>query len=256
MTVHTNPVRARQLSGSASVAPISNWPLTLFSGLLLPILVALGVWQLQRAEEKQALVSQLDARLSAQPENPAGLDRLQPYMPVRLQGYFTGEYFYLDNRTRDGRVGYEILQVFVSGKQRWLVNRGWLAAGSSRAELPAVTWPLAAKVVTGFLYPVLPAGEESPAANSGSRIQAVDERLTASLELAQPRWTIRLLADSDTALLTDWQMNNSPPERHRAYAWQWFAMAAALVVLWLLAATRLPVWLRKRHGRGTGDPEQ
>ncbi|UHQ54047.1 SURF1 family protein [Microbulbifer sp. YPW16] len=220
--------------------------MTVFSALLLPVLVGLGLWQLDRAAEKRALVTAVDSRLAAQPQDPSQLADLQRYIPVRLLGYFTDEYFYLDNRTRSGHVGYEILQVFVSGDRRWLVNRGWLPAERKRSALPEVTWPRAAKVITGFLYPVALAEDEAAAsAVAGTaRIQAVDSRLADTLDLAQPQWTIRLSADSDTALVTDWHLVSSSPARHLAYAWQWFAMAMALVILWLLAATRLPARLR------------
>ncbi|WP_237059884.1 SURF1 family protein [Microbulbifer sediminum] len=250
MTVETHPVRSRETSERASVALISNWPLTVFSILLLPALVSLGFWQLDRADEKRSLIAAVDGRLSAQPQDPNTLEHLQRYSPVRLPGYFTDEYFYLDNRTRNGRVGYEILQVFVSGERRWLVNRGWMPASVSRSKLPEVSWPRAAKVITGFLYPVTQGhgdGGGNPITGDGPvRIQAVDAGLTGSLRLAKPDWTIRLSADSDTALVTDWRMVNSSPARHQAYAWQWFAMALALVILWLLAATRLPAALRQR----------
>ena len=35
-----------------------DWRLLVFSGVLLPILIGLGVWQLNRAEEKQLLLNQ------------------------------------------------------------------------------------------------------------------------------------------------------------------------------------------------------
>ncbi|WP_323846081.1 SURF1 family protein [Microbulbifer magnicolonia] len=244
MTVHTNSVPAKK----ASVALIRNWPLTLLSGLLLPLLLSLGFWQLQRAEEKSALNATIDTRLASQPRSLANsaaeLTGLQTYMPVRLLGFYTDEYYLLDNRTRNGRVGYEVLQVFVSARQRWLVNRGWLEAPPQRDELPEVDWPLAAKVITGFLYPVAPGDSESRP-ETDTRIQQLDSTFAGSLDLLQPQWSIRLSADSDTALVTDWQLVNSPPQRHRAYAAQWFAMAVALVILWLAAATSAATFVRK-----------
>ncbi|SHF34351.1 Cytochrome oxidase assembly protein ShyY1 [Microbulbifer donghaiensis] len=241
MTVHTSSVPAK----NASVALIRSWPLTLLSGLFLPLLLSLGAWQLQRAAEKAELNAAIDTRLASQPQDPAKLKHLQAYTPVRLLGFYTDEYQLLDNRTRDGRVGYEVLQVFVAADQRWLVNRGWVEAPAQRDQLPAVSWPLAAKVITGFLYPV-PAAADTANPPRDTRIQQLDRSITGSLELQSPQWSIRLSADSDTALVTDWQLINSPPQRHRAYAFQWFAMAAALIVLWLFAATRAPQLLRKK----------
>jgi cytochrome oxidase assembly protein ShyY1 len=239
----TSPNTTRQVSPKASVALIHNWPLSLLAALLFPLLLSLGFWQLQRAEEKTRINSEIDTRLSAQPQHPASLSRLQTYTPVRLQGYYKDEIYYLDNRTRAGRVGYEILQVFVSGRERWLINRGRIAAGAERDQLPQVSWPRAAKVISGFLYPVEP---EATKPREEKRIQQLDSGLSRQLNLARPEWSLRLSADSDTALVTDWQLINSPPERHTAYAVQWFAMAAALLLLWLMAATCLPQKFRKR----------
>ncbi len=231
-----------------SVALIRNWPLTVLSGLLFPLLLSLGVWQLNRAEEKAALNAAIDARLSSQPraltDSAAEPEKLQIYMPVRLLGRYTDEYHLLDNRTRGGRVGYEVLQVFVSAEQRWLVNRGWVEAPPERDRLPEIAWPLAAREITGFLYPVEETGED-PRVATGRRIQQLDSAFAGNLDLARPHWSIRLSADSDTALVTDWQLINSPPERHRAYAAQWFTMAAALVILWLLAATSAAAVVKK-----------
>lgn len=246
MTPEISSSRAK----NASVALIHNWPLTLLSGALLPLLVALGIWQIQRGGEKAAIEATINQRLSSQPVSPQNLDQLRRYTPLRLSGYYTGDYRLLDNRTRNGRVGYELLQVFVSDGQRWLINRGWLPAPEERSRLPEVTWPRAAKVITGFLYPV--SATETPGAAHGQRIQQLDRQIAVSLDLTQPQWTVRLSADSDTALVTDWQLLNSRPQRHYAYAAQWFVMAAALVLLWLFAATRI-VQLSRRNNDNNND---
>lgn len=261
MTVNHTPARSQ----TASVALIRNWPVTFLSACFLPLLLALGFWQLDRAGEKAAILSVIDARLGAQPRKPADLETLQPFTPVRLMGFYTGELLYLDNRTRDGRAGYEVLQVFVSGGERWLVNRGWVPVGEDRSILPAVSWPLAAKWITGFLHPVDENGSAAAAvmefeAGTGvepeslRRIQALGADVLAEMNLDETGWTIRLSADSDTALRTGWQFVNSQPERHTGYAVQWFAMAAALCILWLIAATNIPAVLKKNnYKRGNGS---
>ncbi|WP_105102647.1 SURF1 family protein [Microbulbifer pacificus] len=239
-------------SRAASVAFIRSWPLSILCLCFFPLLIGLGHWQLQRAEEKQQILDEVDSRLSAQPKKISELHQVQTYTPVRLLGFYTDEYFYLDNRTRNGRVGYEILQVFETGsgaaKSRWLINRGWLAAAADRSQLPEVAYPLAARVITGFLYP-----SDVNAAKRGtgpiaphSRIQQLDSMLADNLNLTRSAWHIRLSADSDTALTTGWQLVNVNPEKHRGYALQWFSMAVALVLLWLLAATNIRRIVREK----------
>ena len=249
-----NSKETGEQSQAASLALIRNWPLTILCLCVFPLLLGLGTWQLHRASEKQQLLDNIDARLASQPQKISRLSNLASYTPVRLLGYYTDEYLYLDNRTRNGRAGYEVVQVFRSGQQRWLINRGWLPAKSRRSELPQVDYPRAAKVITGFLYPLA----ESPAdatltTEPGSRIQALGSGLAASLRLTQAEWHIRLSADSDTALVTDWQLVNIQPEKHHGYAVQWFAMAVALFILWVLAATNIRSIIRAvRHRRKSG----
>ena len=250
---------AGEPSRAASVAFIRSRSLSIQCLCLFPLLLGLGNWQLQRADEKQKILDKVDARLSSQPVPISELNNLQTYTPVRLLGFYTDEYFYLDNRTRNGRVGYEILQVFEtgnthSGKARWLINRGWLPAGSDRTRLPEVAYPLAAKVITGFLYenttgysavePDSPIAKSKP--EKHARIQQLDGSIGNVLNLEQPSWHIRLSADSDTALLTDWQLLSTKPQKHQGYAVQWFAMSAALVVLWLLGATNIRTVVRDK----------
>nr|WP_226703276.1 SURF1 family protein [Microbulbifer elongatus] len=261
----TPSTEAGEPSRAASVAFIRSWPLSILCLCIFPLLLWLGNWQLQRAEEKQQILDKVDARLSSQPVNLSGLGEPQAYTPVRLLGFYTDEYFYLDNRTRSGRVGYEILQVFEtgdsrSGKARWLINRGWIPAGSDRTRLPEVTYPLAAKVITGFVYPGGATAEPAKAVppqisgqspsnhmpESHKRIQRLDDLNGSQLNLQHAKWHIRLSADSDTALLTDWQLVSTKPQKHRGYAVQWFSMAAALFVLWLLGATNFRQILRDK----------
>ncbi|WP_299598017.1 SURF1 family protein [uncultured Microbulbifer sp.] len=256
----TLSTEAGEPSRAASVAFIRNWPLSILCLCFFPLLIGLGSWQLQRGEEKQQILDKVDARLSSQPQKISELIKPKVYTPVRLLGFYTDEYFYLDNRTRNGRVGYEILQVFEtgnskSGKARWLINRGWLPASSDRNRLPDIAYPLAAKVITGFLYPNGDtAVDEQTAVSSHSRIQSLQPLSSGQLRLQQPAWHIRLSADSDTALLTDWQLITTNPQKHRGYAVQWFTMAAALLVLWLLAATNMRRIVREKWFKKS--PEQ
>lgn len=89
-----------------------EWRTTLLVALLLPALVGLGCWQLDREGEKRELLARFEARQVAAPvaindalaaRTPADL----AYLPVRLRGRYLAErYLLLDNRVQDGRFGY------------------------------------------------------------------------------------------------------------------------------------------------------
>ena len=81
-------------------------------------LVQLGTWQLSRAEEKQAIINDVDQRKSAAAIDLAALDKLDDknYYQMELEGYFDNEhYLLLDNRIHKSIVGFEVIQPFISG---------------------------------------------------------------------------------------------------------------------------------------------
>ncbi len=225
-----------------------EWRLTLFTLVLVPLMTGLGMWQLQRADEKAALAARWEAR---QRQDPVPLTQLGlqdesalPYRRVSLQGRFSDRYFLLDNSTRKGRFGYEVLSVFEGASGFALVNRGWLAGDPARLSLPDVP-PVEGEVtVTGHVYvapgaPYLLA-EQQLVAGWPKVIQAVEmDKLVAAVGSEVFPYPIRLDSGQAGALATDWQVVNVSPEKHHAYAVQWFTMAAVLAVFYLLRCSNL-----------------
>ena len=159
-------------------------------------------------------------------------------MPIDLTGEYTEEYFFLDNRTRSGRAGYEVLQVFTSDSKRWLVNRGWTPLTRNRKIFPEITYPKKTIRIVGFLYPVKKTHSKKDQEQKISlRIQSLDSQFTKELDLYKDLWSVRLSPDSNSVLIAEWNLISSSAERHRAYSMQWFAMAIALVILWIFTAT-------------------
>lgn len=239
-----------------------EWRITLATLVLLPILVSLGFWQLQRAEEKQRLEAEWAQRQSAAPvalETLAGQDPEQlAYRGVRLNGEFLPDrYLLLDNRVREGRFGYEVLGIMAleSGGIA-VVNRGWLAGDPARRALPEVAWPRGRVSLTGHLYrspgePYL-LGEQDlsgdwPLVIQALEIDAVAARLVQEFPGGMFPLEVRLGPGQPGALLADWQLVNASPQKHQAYAVQWFSMAVVLVLFWLLRNSNLWSVIRNRR---------
>ena len=118
-----------------------GWLPSLLVALLLPGLLWLGVWQLQRGEEKRQLRASFEARRQAE---PISLEQLEPlrdpaYRRVQLRGFFDSEHsLLLDSRIRDGHAGVELLQPFYDQSSGlWvLLNRGWLPWPDRRTAPP------------------------------------------------------------------------------------------------------------------------
>ena len=236
-----------------------DWRTSLFTGLLLPLLLGLGVWQLQRAEEKQLIVRgwELRQQQSPQPLPPSDAgEAALAYLRVELRGEFLpGKQFFLDNRMRRGRYGQEVVTPLrLAGNGRLvLVNRGWVAADPARLELPQVITPAGVQRLLGTVYVPLGTpytlGAEIGSGPWPRQLLALDvEAMSAMLGESVYPYSVRLDADSTAALLAAWPLLNSSPEKHRAYALQWVSMALVLLCLYLLRSSNLLAWLRQRGG--------
>ena len=216
----------------------------------------LGLWQLDRAGEKERrrgtfavrtgdVPIQLNQRLSVRPTE------LDPewwrYRRVEISGEAFGERQYLlDNRTRNAVAGYHVyLPVQVAGLDRVvLVNRGWVETGPSRERRPAVSLDPAALVVSGIVeYPRHPPllGDDGYADPTWPKVVQRIDLDKAARDLGRPVLPFVVLMDD--ALPQGFVREWSPylgigPERHRGYALQWFSLAAAVAVVWIVVRVR------------------
>ncbi len=222
----------------------ADWRLLIFAGAFLPLLVGLGIWQLNRAAEKQVLLEQWqqEARDLAWPEQVAS--GLESGRPVTVTGLFGDRSWLLDNRTRDGVAGYEVLTVFypLEGPPV-LVNRGWVAAPRTRDQLPDVSPPDGVFSLAGRLspFPEPPVLSEDsvPAEGWPRRVQTLPAEI-ARKEIAQvPGAIIRLQGSGQPgAYRADWEPDLMGPQTHYGYATQWFALAVVLTILSVIASYR------------------
>lgn len=238
--------------------------LLVFTALFLPLLIGLGIWQWHRAAEKQAWLDQ--QALPAQSVTAAALSDwpVRPGQTLQVMGRYDPRYLWLlDNRTRHGRAGYEVLQVFWvdaaqqnrSGQtQPLLINRGWLAAPTDRKQLPAipqVTGQWLALTVHVAAYPVPPVLAKTAVAPQDwpRRVQQLDRR-TAAASIIRPAaagpveiasFTGRLADPAQAgALALGWTQQMMGPETHYAYAAQWFGLALALLILTIFMLLKAP----------------
>jgi len=241
-----------------------NKKLLLLVLFLFPLLIVLGFWQLDRAEEKRAIV---DAFRANQQAATANLDTLlkggnQQYRPARLSGILDpSRQIILDNRVKNGRPGYEILEPMsidgleVDGKvQLILVNRGWVPASLDRSQLPQVESVVGEVQLRGFLYHNLRGGYrlddgiklvgQWPSRVGWISVERAEELFGQSFYDYQ----LRLDSDSIGALETGWVTVAVQPEKHMGYAVQWFAMAVVLLIMTLIANSNFGSWIKQRRG--------
>ncbi|MEH6493840.1 SURF1 family protein [Halopseudomonas sp.] len=222
--------------------------LWIFTLSLLPLLLALGVWQLERAGEKQTLEQQMQARRQAPAPTLNQLDHPRPanWQRLTLRGHFDRQRIWLlDNRTRDGAAGVEVLQAFRADNGQWLlINRGW-TAWPDRRETIHISTPSGNQQLLVEALPDPDSGFRLGDAGASTqswprlitRINLNELRQQAGIPLAD--WRARLLEPgSDAALRLDWPALPMSSSRHTGYAVQWFCLAGALLILFVWAGLR------------------
>lgn len=240
-----------------------EWRTTLLTALLLPLFVALGFWQLERAAEKRQIADRNAERAAMAPVALAALDTLgdgeQVDRRVHLRGRLLAEpQFLLDNRLRDGRYGHDVISLFVdeSSGRNVLLNRGWIPGDPSRRTLPAIEVPgeelrLVARVYVSPGDPYVLEPERFDGLGGTMLIQqigspALREALASTVEQPLFEHELRLLPGQPAGFRRDWPLVNVSPAKHQGYALQWFTMAAALLLLFLLRSSNLATFWRRR----------
>lgn len=220
--------------------------------LLLALLCSLGFWQLERGDQKRVLLERQQAAATAETldlNQQTEIDKeLLRYRPVMLTGHYDGAHQVLiDNQILDGKPGYLVLTPFVpdSGQPAVLVNRGWIALGASREALPdiAINAPIQQVVgrINHFPEPgIRLKGAEIPGETWPVRVQVVDsELLAAKLGYALADFQIELDPMQAEGYQRQWKIAVAiPPEKHRAYAVQWFGLALTLTALFIWNSSR------------------
>ncbi|WP_222565338.1 SURF1 family protein [Novilysobacter antarcticus] len=219
---------------------------------VIAVFTRLGVWQSQRAVEKQAMLdgaarvltsrqlSGLDAAADA-----ASQDR---YEWAQGSGEFApGPQWLLDNQQRAGRVGVQAYRIFLPDQgQPLLVDLGWLPLPGDRA-MPSVERPEGHITVEGLLSPppsggIALGGAMAEQAGSWLMLRLDIPSISAAAGTALAPRVLRLDPASplgyerDLALLP----NTLPPAKHRGYALQWFGLAVAVLATALILTFRNP----------------
>ena len=224
---------------------------TLLTVICLPILLVLGFWQLDRAEQKQRRLDRYLARGQLDVLRlPASIVDAEEFVYYRVSAsgiYDSDRQFLVDNIILRGRPGYHVITPLrIAGSDtRVLVNRGWVAWGNDRNVLPQV--PPSGQLLRVQGRAVVPADDffalqdESNTNAWDLRWQNLDMNRFSSLA-GYPVQPIVILLDPDSTgdvLSREWDApQNIWIQRHRAYAFQWFALALTLVVLYVFYRRR------------------
>jgi len=214
--------------------------------IVLPIFVSLGLWQLDRAEQKRSVqehmfenMQQDQFELLSEPQATAEM----MFRKVELSGQFEANHYLLDNRIWRGQVGYDVLTPFRYSGGMVLVNRGWIASTGDRTQLPE--FPTAGgklRLVGVLAGPPGKLLELDASARLDIRqrswpqlVQQVDiARMSEQLGYTMAPLMVHLEAGSPHGFTHDWKPYVDKPQKSISYAIQWFSFATILILLFFV----------------------
>ena len=217
---------------------------TLVMLVFVALLLLLGLWQLSREQQKQQqeveyvrgskqTVVKIDSTVSS-------LENFL-YRPVTVRGTYDQErQFLLDNRTYKGVEGYFVLTPLMLTENRGiLVNRGWIPSGATRDDLPDLSIGTASGRVKGHVARaprVFLLGVDGYQNKAWPLVvQSVDyDAMSRHLSVSLLPGIVNLDNSEPNGYVRDWlPFVGISPQKHRAYAVQWFSMALVLIILYV-----------------------
>ncbi|MEO6354417.1 MAG: SURF1 family protein [Burkholderiaceae bacterium] len=217
--------------------------------LVMAIGIAAGQWQTRRAAEKEVIAIRLSERaaapllaINAQPLRPDDVE----YRSVSVSGEFLPEWpVYLDNRPQRGVAGFYVLMPFriAGSKMHVLIARGWVPRDpASRTKLPAIPTPAGTITVqgTGKRNPgrLLQFGQQD-ALRPGAILQNLDIASFAQASgLQMQPYLLEQSSAMPDGLARDWPLPSNGIDRHRGYAFQWFALTAMAFIFFVVTGFR------------------
>jgi len=222
--------------------------------LVLSMTVRLAFWQLDRAEEKADLLARWERTQAVELAGHA-LDRIPDLTVVRASGRFDSQrHVLLDNQTRNNHPGVHVYSLFKpdNASPPFLVNRGWQPWLRSSGRWPDFDTREGVVEISGRLTqaprPGVQIGEALPLdADQWPNLMTYLD-LSKVREVFGPQLADRvvLLNPEHSQHLTgdEWPRVNMGPDRHRGYAFQWAAISAAVLILWVGLTLRY-FWQKK-----------
>jgi cytochrome oxidase assembly protein ShyY1 len=229
------------------------WWAILLTAAAAVLFVRLGFWQLHRAAFKDELLRRYAAAAVAAPRDFAAVAAQPPpdaYPRVQVQGrYLADRVYLLDNPKHDDRGGVEVyVPLRVAGGDRLLLADLGFLPGNGTDQTPQLPpLPDGEQSLRGLYVP--PPGHGFEMGGDALARQARWPKKTIYLDIGQVAADLgaklypRVLSlDPDPASIYvrvhTLDFGGMPPARHRAYAFQWFSFAIAVVVILLVLNRR------------------
>ncbi|WP_133128905.1 SURF1 family protein [Legionella nagasakiensis] len=219
---------------------ILNWPMAILTLAAILIFMRLGYWQLERAHEKEQMLQLEKKFLNQLPMDWSPLDKPPAqYQRIKVRGHFLSQVVLLDNQHHQHQFGYHVLSPFqLTNHQIILVDRGWVAGDVTRQSLPVIKTPLSIiEIIGSSYYPSekkILLGQPFEKKENQLIIESIDTKIASQfLHKSVHPFIIRLDKKEANGFIREWPIVSMSPQRHYAYAFQWFAIAFVIFVLFV-----------------------
>ena len=211
----------------------------------MPITISLGLWQIQRAEEKNKIIANYDDLLVS-PAIELERDRTyKNWQPIKASGSFKDLVIYEDNAILNGKAGFKVYHLFeTSDGSLIFVHRGFVPRNIVKNDLPIINVPKDKKELVGTVLKkennsFVKNIEESDARiiqefNSGY----ISNKFNLENNIYLHNFLFNLnVRQEDKFDLIEKPVNMSA-SKHIGYAIQWFGLCVALIILTVYAYRR------------------
>ncbi len=217
--------------------------------IVLPILMSLGFWQVDRAEFKRQKMDEYTARSEQEalklkatdsPDLIKTADAM--YQKFVVSGQYDAQHsFLIDNRVHQSQIGFYVVTPFRLGQSNnmILVNRGWIKGKRYRSELPEFKTTTKKISIKGTGY--IPSKNFFAMGNVKINpqqfpavIQNIDfPAISSVLKMKVYPFILRLEPGDKSGFVREWKVITSSPEKSESYAAQWFTMGLVVLLLFL-----------------------
>ncbi len=228
-----------------------NWKIALGVLILFLVLMRLGFWQLDRAQQKQQILKDRDARSL----NPISIKNLTlddtntlNHTKLNIEGsYNNDKSILISNQIFQGRPGFEVITPFNlhSSDKIVLVSRGWIPSKADIRELPGIVPIKGLQQLLGEIHVppsnqfFLPQKIDQPP-NWPLRLHHLD--ISVILQLFNKPvfpFVVRLDKNNPGVLERHWQITQLKPMNSISYAIQWFVMALFLIIVSFIKSSNI-----------------
>ena len=219
------------------------WIITASAALAASSTFTLGLWQLSRATQKEAVQHNMDAQAAMPTMDGQILASLADpaavlHQGVTLRGHWLPQHLLgLDNRLMNGKVGlYVLTPLKLAGVDAVvLVQRGWVARNFlDRTRLPPVATPTGEVQIQGRIAPPPAKFYELGSADTGHIRQNLDlAAFRAETGLSLLPVSVQQTGVPSDGLLRDWPLPGARLDKHYGYAFQWFGLSGLIAFLYV-----------------------